>query len=153
MQCKQLKAFNVGVSTVRELYEVMATHRAPHGFVVTSGQVTQKATAFCQRTQYPVMDGPALMQLLQDSRKGDTAHSTSASSPAAPRRRGDCAIAPSSGGASAVESRGNRRSRLTHVRKTHGAASCKRGAAPGKAFWGCSNDSGGCRGTREIRET
>lgn len=54
MQCKQLKAFNVGVSTVRELYEVMATHGAPHGFVVTSGQVTQKAAAFCQRTQYPV---------------------------------------------------------------------------------------------------
>ena len=37
VQCKQWKAYKVGVKTVRELYGVMASKGAAGGFVVTSG--------------------------------------------------------------------------------------------------------------------
>jgi restriction system protein len=37
VQCKQWKAFKVGVQVVRELYGVMAAQGAAGGFVVTSG--------------------------------------------------------------------------------------------------------------------
>ncbi|MBS0342582.1 MAG: DUF2034 domain-containing protein [Proteobacteria bacterium] len=46
VQCKQWKSFKVGVSTVRELYGVMAAHGAAGGFVVTSGRFTQEAAAY-----------------------------------------------------------------------------------------------------------
>lgn len=41
VQCKQWKAFKVGVTTIRELYGVMAAGGAAGGFVVTSGVFTQ----------------------------------------------------------------------------------------------------------------
>jgi restriction system protein len=46
VQCKQWKAFKVGVTVVRELYGVMAAHGAAGGFVVTSGRFTDDAKAF-----------------------------------------------------------------------------------------------------------
>ena len=46
VQCKQWKAVKVGVSTVRELYGVMAATGAAAGIVVTSGKFTQEAEAF-----------------------------------------------------------------------------------------------------------
>lgn len=46
VQCKQWKAFKVGVAVVRELYGVMAAKGAAGGFVVTSGSFTDEAIAF-----------------------------------------------------------------------------------------------------------
>lgn len=46
VQCKQWKAFMVGVTVVRELYGVMAADGAPWGFVVTSGRFTDEAKTF-----------------------------------------------------------------------------------------------------------
>lgn len=46
VQCKQWKAFTVGVTVVRELYGVMAANGAAGGFVVTSGRFTDDAKAF-----------------------------------------------------------------------------------------------------------
>lgn len=46
VQCKQWKAFKVGVDVVRELYGVMAAKGAAGGFVVTSGSYTNDAKAF-----------------------------------------------------------------------------------------------------------
>ena len=46
VQCKQWKAFKVGVTVVRELYGVMAAKGAAGGFVVSSGRFTDDATAF-----------------------------------------------------------------------------------------------------------
>lgn len=40
VQCKQWRAYKVGVSTIRELYGVMAATGAAGGFVVTSGVFT-----------------------------------------------------------------------------------------------------------------
>lgn len=43
VQCKQWRALKVGVTTVRELYGVMAANGASGGFVVTSGAFTDEA--------------------------------------------------------------------------------------------------------------
>lgn len=43
VQCKQWRAFKVGVDVVRELYGVMAPRGATGGFVVTSGRFTDEA--------------------------------------------------------------------------------------------------------------
>ena len=45
VQCKQWRAFKVGVDVVRELYGVMAARGAAGGFVVTSGRFTDEATS------------------------------------------------------------------------------------------------------------
>ncbi|MES2355163.1 MAG: restriction endonuclease [Pseudomonadota bacterium] len=42
VQCKQWKAFKVGVGVVRELYGVMAAKGAAGGYVVTSGRFTEE---------------------------------------------------------------------------------------------------------------
>jgi len=68
VQCKQWKAFKVGVSTVRELYGVMAADGAAAGFVVTSGRFTQEAVAFAAGRNIHLMDGAALMKLLKEAK-------------------------------------------------------------------------------------
>lgn len=68
VQCKQWKAYKVGVTTVRELYGVMAAEGATGGFVVTSGRFTLEATAFAKGRNIEMIDGPALMRLLRDAR-------------------------------------------------------------------------------------
>ena len=51
VQCKQWKAFKVGVDVVRELYGVMAAKGAAGGFVVTSGSFTADAKEFAEGSQ------------------------------------------------------------------------------------------------------
>ena len=46
VQCKQWRAYKVGVDVVRELYGVMAAKGATGGFVVTSGRFTDEAISF-----------------------------------------------------------------------------------------------------------
>jgi restriction system protein len=46
VQCKQWKAYKVGVEVVRALYGVMAAKGAAGGFVVTSGQFTEPVREF-----------------------------------------------------------------------------------------------------------
>ena len=48
VQCKQWKAYKVGVQIVRELYGVMAAKGAFGGYVVTSGVYTDDAKSFAE---------------------------------------------------------------------------------------------------------
>lgn len=64
VQCKQWKAFKVGVTTVRELYGVMAARGAAGGYVVTSGQFTADAKEFAAGRNISLIDGPALRALI-----------------------------------------------------------------------------------------
>ncbi len=66
VQCKQWRAFKVGVSTVRELYGVMAAHGAAGGFVVTSGQFTAAAREFASGRNISLIDGPALRAFIEE---------------------------------------------------------------------------------------
>lgn len=64
VQCKQWKAYKVGVSVVRELYGVMAAAGAAGGFVVTSGVFTQESKDFASGRNIELVDGAELKQII-----------------------------------------------------------------------------------------
>jgi len=64
VQCKQWRAFKVGVDVVRELYGVMAARGATGGFVVTSGRFIEDAIKFASGRNVALVDGPKLQGLL-----------------------------------------------------------------------------------------
>jgi restriction system protein len=67
VQCKQWKAFKVGVDVVRELYGVMAARGAAGGFVVTSGKFTTDAQDFAGGRNVTLVDGDQLFAMLQSA--------------------------------------------------------------------------------------
>lgn len=69
VQCKQWKAWKVGVQTVRELRGVMATEGADAGVVVTSGRFTREAKAFAARSGVELIDGAELAELVRAVQK------------------------------------------------------------------------------------
>lgn len=132
VQCKQWRAFKVGVEVVRELYGVMAARGAAGGFVVTSGRFTDEATAFAAGRNVQLLDGAALRQMLQRSRNADLdAPST------VPSFRGSTeADATASPACPACTGR--------MVKRT-----AKKGPRAGAQFWGCVRYPG-CSGTRAV---
>lgn len=123
VQCKQWKAYKVGVSAVRELYGVMAAKGAAGGFVVTSGVFTDEASAFAAGQNIELIGGKALHALIRGVSVPGKAVSASpvvavASAPA-------CPVCQS-----------------VMVKRT-----AKRSANSGNAFWGCSQYPA-CTGTR-----
>lgn len=69
VQCKQWRAFKVGVDVVRELYGVMAAEGAAGGFVVTSGQFTEEAEKFAAGRNVTLANGEKLQCLVRQVRK------------------------------------------------------------------------------------
>jgi restriction system protein len=136
VQCKQWKAFTVGVTIVRELYGVMAAERAVGGFVVTSGKFTKDAEEFAKGRNVELIDGPKLMTMIraaQAARKSSaTAPRPAAPAPAKP------ILAPSP-------------ARVTPscpvCSKSMVQRTAKKGANAGQSFWGCTGYPS-CRGTR-----
>lgn len=133
VQCKQWRAFKVGVPVVRELYGVMAAKGAAGGFVVTSGRFTPEAEAFASGRNLRLLDGPQLHRLLKQARgsssaKHDAGNMAGQASNTAPQAAK--ATAPSCP-----------RCAQPMVRRT-----AKRGVNAGQDFWGCS-DYPRCRGT------
>ena len=84
VQCKQWKAFKVGVGVVRDLYGVMAARGAAGGFVVTSGRFTAEARRFAEGRNVRLIDGPALLALIRPARAAGAAASSIPSSRAVP---------------------------------------------------------------------
>jgi len=119
VQCKQWKAFKVGVEVVRELYGVMAAKGAAGGFVVTSGQFTRGAQEFAEGRNIGLIDGKALFSMLQSAKKSlgdETPPVQKASKSSTASTTHSC---PSCGS-------------LMVKRET------KRGGHTGQSFWGCS---------------
>jgi restriction system protein len=120
VQCKQWKAFKVGVTIVRELYGVMAAEGAAGGFVVTSGVYTQEAKAFAEGRNIKLIDGAKLTELIKKVQKNRHAMTSKEPVPL----------------------------KTIEVQTTHqscpkcGADMVKRlakqGANAGQTFWGCS---------------
>ena len=69
VQCKQWKAYKVGVQPVRELYGVMASRGAAGGYVVTSGMFTEDAQEFAKGLNVELIDGRKLRQIIDNARK------------------------------------------------------------------------------------
>ena len=64
VQCKQWKAFKVGVKVVREFFGVMVANGAKGGFVVTSGVFTEDAVNFAEDKNIALIDGGKLMKII-----------------------------------------------------------------------------------------
>jgi restriction system protein len=133
VQCKQWKAYKVGVEVVRELYGVMAAHGAAGGFVVTSGRFTDAAVAFAQGRNVKLMDGPVLLKLIRHAKSARPATSTATAVVNAKTQVSMESAAPS----------------CPHCGKTMVRRAAKRGARAGQAFWGCASYPS-CKGIRII---
>lgn len=132
VQCKQWKAFSVGVTVVRELYGVMASSGAAGGFVVTSGRFTVQAQEFANGRNVSLVDGPALMELIRQAKAAGVGGQRVEKQVAAAATT-EARISPSCPVCS-----------KPMVQRT-----AKRGAGVGNSFWGCS-DFPTCRGTRKV---
>jgi restriction system protein len=132
VQCKQWKAFKVGVDVVRELYGVMAAKGAAGGFVVTSGRFTEDAKAFAEGRNVQLVDGSKLFSMVKQAKQSIAAQSSQAEvqSTAAAQR---AEIAPACPQCSA-----------NMVKRT-----ARKGSNAGAEFWGCSNFPT-CRGVRQL---
>jgi len=136
VQCKQWRAFRVGVDVVRELYGVMAAQGSTGGFVVTSGRFTQEAQEFARGRNIRLIDGPELQSLLQQSPHPSAVRPSAASVPSA---------APDDHPTPALQ----RPSAPCCPRcgKPMVERTARRGPTTGETFWGCP-DYPACRGIR-----
>lgn len=128
VQCKQWRAYKVGVDVVRELYGVMAAKGAARGYVVTSGTFTDEAKRFAAGRNIHLVDGPELYAMIQQARRPsshDPSQTPQARSavPASP----PCPVCGSA-----------------MLKRT-----AKKGAMAGNQFWGCSNYPS-CKGIRSL---
>lgn len=69
VQCKQWKAYKVGVQPVRELYGVMAARGAAGGYVVTSGVFTEEAKEFARGLNVELINGGQLRRRIDGVRE------------------------------------------------------------------------------------
>ena len=139
VQCKQWKAFKVGVAVVRELYGVMAAKGAAGGFVVASGSFTEEAIACASGRNVTLVDGPKLFGLIQQAKAARGGQGRE--EPAPIQRPLTSFAAPAAAAAAATTCPTCSSSMVRRV--------AKRGDKAGNAFWGCSNYPS-CRGTRSI---
>jgi len=139
VQCKQWRAFKVGVDVVRELYGVMAARGATGGFVVTSGRFTAEAISFASGRNLNLVDGPKLHGLIQQAKAGTFRSPARASTPPAtvPAPASPPSAAPMQAPSCPLCSK-------PMARRT-----AKRGANAGSEFWGCTAYPA-CRGARPI---
>lgn len=134
VQCKQWKAFRVDVTTVRELYGVMAARGASVGYVVTSGTFTEPAIEFAKGRNVRLIDGGQLLGMVLRARASlDAAKTGVQPDPWAPE--GSSMGRPS--GAPACPVCGS-----PMVLRT-----ARKGAKAGSSFWGCSTYPK-CKATR-----
>ena len=134
VQCKQWKAFKVGVTVVRELYGVMAAHGAAGGFVVTSGRFTDEAKAFADGRNIRLVDGPKLFGMIKQAK----ASAAVARGPEMPGR-GPAATPTASAAAMAPS--------CPVCASAMVLRTAKRGANASSEFWGCTKYPA-CKGTR-----
>ena len=135
VQCKQWKARQVGVVTVRELYGVMAAKGAAGGYVVTSGVFTEEAKRFAEGREINLIEGDQLAQLIAEQSASSARSIAAQANDLLPRGKREAS-------ASASEVPACPQCGLPMVLRT-----ARKGAQAGISFWGCSAFPK-CRGTR-----
>lgn len=132
VQCKQWKAYKVGVQPVRELYGVMASTGAVGGFFVTSGEFSEEAQKFAQNSNIQLMDGRQLRSMIGSNapQKFDKVASSIFPVLPAPTISNAAANCPVCGS--------------DMVRRR-----ARKGNNAGNEFWGCTRYPS-CRGIRDV---
>lgn len=134
VQCKQWKAYKVGVEVVRELYGVMAARGATGGFVVTSGTFSGDAQEFAQGRNVKLIDGQRLFGLIRQAKESLRSKPSSFQAEARsgrPKQESAAAPMPSCPKCGSAM-----------VKRT-----ARKGQNAGEEFWGCSTFPA-CRGVR-----
>ena len=129
VQCKQWKAYKVGVQPVREFYGVMAANGAAGGYFVTSGAYTDDAKAFVKGLNVELVDGPKLKQMINTAQKQPMA----SMNPKGVRQETTTPVCPKCG---------------MQMKKRI----ARQGSNAGKEFWGCSGFPK-CNGIRSLEES
>lgn len=122
VQCKQWKARQVGVETIRELYGVMAARGAAGGYVVTSGIFTDEAQRFAEGREIKLIAGDQLVEMI-----GTTQSAAPKKDSVAAAKTPSC---PQCGSPMVLRT-------------------ARKGPQSGSSFWGCSKFPN-CRGTRPV---
>lgn len=148
VQCKQWKAYKVGVQPVREFYGVMASRAVAGGFFVTSGEYTDAAKTFAQGLNLELVDGRKLKGMIDIAQQpvmkrvmaGPNDHClktapTSVDSTLLP----DASVVPMSPTCPQCDA--------TMLRRE-----ARHGSNAGKEFWGCIRYPN-CKGTRQVEKT
>ena len=132
VQCKQWKAFKVGVKIIRELLGVMVARGASGGFVVTSGVFTAEAIRFAADCNIALIDGGKLSALLREAPRELTSRDPPAAQapPTTARTAAESPKCPTCGAAMVLRR-------------------AAKGARAGQSFWGCATFPN-CRGTRAL---
>ncbi len=65
VQCKQWRAYKVGVQVVREVFGVMTAKRAQGAVIITSGLFTQEARTFARGKPIDLVEGQQLADLVR----------------------------------------------------------------------------------------
>ncbi|MCB2181317.1 MAG: restriction endonuclease [Desulfobulbaceae bacterium] len=121
IQCKQWKAYKVGVKPVRELLGVMVGSGASGGIVVTSGEFSRDAISYARENRIQLVNGAELHRMIRSAQQIDTAQVSPQKDPICPK----C-------GSGMIK-------RIA-----------KKGTRAGEQFWGCSRFPA-CRSTRSIK--
>ncbi len=131
VQCKQWRAYKVGVTTIRELLGVVVSRRATKGIVVTSGRFTREAERFAeQNRELELVDGPRLAALVAGVRVSPQRLDTAPPPPTAAAPLTTKPSCPSCGTGMVLRS-------------------ARKGRSAGSQFWGCPSYPV-CRGTRPL---
>ncbi len=77
VQCKRFAVRRVDVRPIRELFGVMAAEGATNGVFICSGSYTAAATQFARGKRLELIDGPALLKLLEPVTSGSHRPSSS----------------------------------------------------------------------------
>lgn len=157
VQCKQWKAWKIGVRPVRELLGVVTSRKADFGIVVTSGQFTQEAREFVQSNPLQLIDGQKLAAMIgnvRNTQRGPADQSTPDIQPrpsqANPTPQGKLPTESSLRTRSRPDTRSIPASEVpTLDQQPGGAPQCplcdqpmvlrtaRKGARAGSDFWGC----------------
>jgi restriction system protein len=139
VQCKQWRARQVGVVTVRELYGVMAAKGAAGGYVVTSGVFTDEAKRFADGREIELIDGAQLVEMI---------NAQGAPRPSPLPARG--VVSSSSldpGSLSGVTNPKSEAPTCPQCSSPMVLRTARKGSNAGSSFWGCSTFPK-CRGIR-----
>lgn len=131
VQCKQWKAYKVGVDVVRELYGVMAAKGATGGFVVTSGRFTDDAKAFADGRNVQLVDGTKLFAMIKQVKQSQATKQPATSAPVQAKEPVAAEPTCPQCGSSMVK------------------RTARKGGNAGGEFWGCSKFPT-CRGVRPL---
>jgi len=71
VQCKQWRSRRVGVKPLRDVYDAMLAVKADGALFETSGDYTSEARAFAEDKPIGLINGPALLELVERVRKID----------------------------------------------------------------------------------